>query len=271
MNDVATISAPVSGDVEAVNPAPHDPILSAILMAARDPQVDMDKFRALKSMYDEERAYNAEREFSAAMQEAQAEMGPVAHDKLNEQTSSKYATISALAKAITPIYTKHGFAMTFDQGETTRDGHLRVNGELRHRGGHVTRHYADVPIDKTGIAGKVNKTDTHAYGSTMKYGQRYLKLLVWDIATKDDDGNAAGGAPAEDPITEEQAQTLRELVEEIGRTEDMFIAGIVNPFLKRGRLPPIVTLSELPASKFDAALDYLRKKKLAEQGEAANV
>lgn len=267
MTDVVTLNATVGGPLEEVRPAPDDPILSAILMAARDPQVDLEKFRALKAMYDEERAYSAERAFSEAMQTAQAEMAPVVRDKANDQTQSNYATIAALAKAITPIYTKHGFAMTFAQGDTAREGHLRVNGELRHRGGHTTQHFADVPIDSTGIKGTRNKTDTHAYGSTMSYGRRYLTLLVWNIATHDDDGNAAGQKSAGEPVTEEQAQTLRDLVEDIGRTEDQLVAGVVNPRLKRNKFPPIVTLDELPAADFDAVLDFLRKKK---QTEAAN-
>lgn len=260
MNDVAMIKAPVGGEVEPLRPAPDDPILSAILMAARDPQVDMEKLGALKAMYAEERAYRAELAFSEAMQEAQSEMEPVVRDKANDQTKSNYATISALAKAITPIYTKHGFAMTFDQGETSREGHLRVNGELRHRGGHTTKHFADIPVDKTGIAGKVNKTDTHAFGSTMSYGRRYLTLLIWNIATHDDDGNAASAPLSGEAASPKDVMEMRESLTFIRREEQKFL-NYINNRLKLS----LETLDALPVEHTEAVRGLLSASVNAEK------
>lgn len=249
-----------------------DPILAAILAAARDPQVDIEKFRALKAMYDEERAYHDQREFNEAFSAAQSEMEPVIKDRKNTQTKSNYATIEAIAKAITPIYTKHGFAMSFSQCDAKKGNHLGVACVLSR--GSVSKHYqAEVPIDAAGMQGTRNKTDTHAYGSTMHYGRRYLKLSVWDIATQDadDDGNAAGGAPIVPTITEEQAVALRELVKAAGRTEDTLVDGHLNPRFRRHKLPTISSLDDLPADAFASLVQHLRELKQKQAGkEIAN-
>lgn len=255
----ATLPAPgeeqgqevVVAEQHEVAPA-GDPILAAILAAARDPQVDIAKIRELKAMYNEERDYHAEQEFNRAMQAAQAEMGPVARDRSNDQTNSNYATIEAIAAAITPIYTKHGFSMSFGQGDTDRAGHLRVTGTLKHNGGWSTDHFADVPIDATGMKGSKNKTDTHAFGSTMSYGRRYLKLLVWDIATKDDDGNAAGSGAA---ITQDEAATITARIEEVGADEAAFCSYM-----------GVEKITDLPAKQFARAMQALGAK--ARQAEA---
>lgn len=232
---------------EVVEHESGSPILVALLEAARDPNVDIAKFRELKAMRDEERDYHAERAYNRAMQAAQAKMGPVVRDRKNDQTNSKYATIEALAKAITPVYTEHGFAMSFGEGETTKPNHLRVTARLMHTGGHATDHYHDVPIDKTGIQGKINKTDTHATGSTMTYGRRYLKLLVWDIATEDDDGNAAAGGAL---ISEEQIAALRQLIIDVDADLPKLLA-----YLK------VEKLEDIFANKFDEVKRIIEQKR----------
>ena len=66
-------------------------------------------------------------------------------------------------------------------------------------------------------------TKTHATGSAMTYGQRYLLKMIFNIAVgEDDDGNGAGDTNA--PISEEQAQTIRDLLEKSGANIEKFCA-----------------------------------------------
>jgi hypothetical protein len=50
--------------------------------------------------------------------------------------------------------------------------------------------HADIFADTKGPRGTPNKTATQGFGSTMSYGRRYLKALMFDlvIAGEDDDG-----------------------------------------------------------------------------------
>ena len=148
------------------------------------------------------------------MAEAQAEMKPVVRDAKNDQTNSHYARLEAIAEAITPIYTSHGFSLSYDQADSPRDGHLRFLCDVMHAQGHRETKKMDIPTDSAGIKGNVNKTPTHAFGSTASYGRRYLKLMAFDIATSDDDdGNAASQGEL---INEEQLDHLNALADDIG-------------------------------------------------------
>ena len=96
---------------------------------------------------------------------------------------------------------------------------MRIVGILRHRAGHKESHYVDLPLDLAGIKGSVNKTETHATGSTFSYGRRYLTLLLFDVATGDDDD---GQAASIEYISEGQAADLMALLEEVGANRDAF-------------------------------------------------
>jgi hypothetical protein len=218
-------------------------IMGVIERAARDPNVDIDKMERLMAMRERLLEREAQMEFNAAMAAAQAEMEPVARDARNTQTNSDYARLEAIARAITPIITKHGFATTFGTADCPKEGHYRVTCTCTHRAGYSKDYHADIPADTTGIKGTVNKTKTHAFGSTMSYGRRYLKLLVFDIATEDDDGNAAGGA---EPINDDQLHALSEKIDEVGADIAAFCKYLQVPALK-----------ELPNSKFESAMREL--------------
>src|ERR1700761_8151430 len=90
------------------------PVAAMILEAARDPQVDAAKLTALWELAKSIEARDAENAFNRSMMAAQAEMKPILKDSENEQTHSKYAKLEKIDRAIRPIYTKHGFALSFN-------------------------------------------------------------------------------------------------------------------------------------------------------------
>lgn len=178
-------------------------LIQVIERAATNPNVDIDKMERLLEMQERIMARDAEAEFNAAMADVQGELRPVIHDAKNDQTRSHYATLEAVAKATKPILVKHGFALSFGTADCPVQDHYRITCDLTHSGGHSKHYFADIPADLTGLKGTPNKTKTHAFGSTMSYGRRYLTLLIFDIATEDDDGNSA------EPPAARQDQFLR--------------------------------------------------------------
>lgn len=169
-------------------------IFQIIERAARDPNVDIDKMERLINMQERVQAKQAELEFDNAMAAAQAEMQPVRVDSNNPQTRSKYASYAALDNAIRPIYARHGFSLSFDTSDGASEGDVRIVCKVAHRGGHRERPRIDMPADGKGAKGGDVMTRTHAMGSAVSYGKRYLLGMIFNLATtKDDDGNAAGG------------------------------------------------------------------------------
>jgi ERF superfamily len=138
--------------------------------------------------------------FEGAMSAVQGEMRAVATDSNNPQTRSKYASYYALDRALRPIYTRHGFSLSFDTADGAPDNFLRIVCYVGHRCGHSRTYHIDMPADGRGAKGGEVMTKTHATGSAVTYGQRYLLRMIFNIATGgDDDGNAAARRPPSGP------------------------------------------------------------------------
>ena len=232
-------------------PAPSESaaILSVIERMALSRDIDPERVERFMDMYERMEATKAQKEFFAAFSAAQAEMPQVVRNAVNDQTKSRYARYETISDAIQPVITKHGFSMTYGEGDTPKENHLRITCTLMHEAGHSKEYHADIPVDMYGMKGNPNKTGTHAYGSTKSYGRRYLKLDIWDIAVKndDDDGNAAGAStqPVE-TITQEQVSEILTLIER-GK-------GSVEKFCALGNIEAV---PDLAAIHFDAAKKML--------------
>lgn len=221
-------------------------VLEVIARAVRDPGTDVDKMERLFALQKEFLAEQAKSAFNVSFRAAKSEMRPVIKNKHNKQTDSNYANLEAVSEALDPIIDRHGFGLTFGTGTSDKDDHYRIVCDVLHDGGHERHYFADVPADTAGIKGTQNKTATHGFGSTMSYGRRYLKLMIFDIATKDDDGNTAG---ARECISGEQCAELRSLIALSGATEESFC-----DYARCGTLP------ELLAKNFEQARRVLQQK-----------
>lgn len=169
--------------------APPASLMEVIARAASDPNFDVDKLVALTGLHERLRAQDAERAYDEAMNAAQEEMRPIATDANNPQTRSKYASYAALDRALRPIYTKHGFALSFYQGADGPEGHIRLACRVS-RAGHKETPYLDMPADGKGAKGGDVMTKTHATGAAITYGRRYLLGMIFNIAVGEDlDGN----------------------------------------------------------------------------------
>lgn len=223
-------------------------VLDIVSRAAADPNTDIDKLERLMQMHERLVARQSETAFNAAMTSAQSVIRRVAADSRNNQTHSEYASYAALDKAIRPVYTEHGFALSFDTGESPIADHLRVLCYVSHKEGHSRTYHIDMPADGKGAKGGDVMTKTHATGSAMQYGMRYLLKAIFNVAIgwDDDDGNAAGEAV----ITEKQAADLEALIEEVGANK--------KSFLKTCKVDDV---TKLPASKYEGAVQRLEAKR----------
>lgn len=192
-----------SAPVAVVSNSEAASLIQVIADAARDPNVDIEKMERLWGMHERLKNRAAEEAFNAAMNAAQGDMGRVAADAVNSSTRSQYATYGALDRAVRPVYAKHGFALSFDTGDGAPEGYVRVLAYVSHSAGHTRTYRADIPADGKGAKGGDVMTKTHASGSAMSYGMRYLLKLIFNIAIgeDDDDGNGAGGSGSGDGAT----------------------------------------------------------------------
>lgn len=237
-------------------------MLAVIERAAMNPDVDVDKMRALLEMKQQIDARDAEMVFNRAMNRCQSEIGRIAADKTNNQTRSDYASYAALDRVVRPIYTKYGFSLSFDTGEIQADT-IDVLCYVSHEDGHTRRYHTPMPADGKGAKGGDVMTKTHAAGSAMQYGQRYLLKLIFNLAIgQDDDGNAAGSMPCtEDQILEIESEIdaycLR-VSQEKGRDYDEFKEKYITEFKK---VFGIEFLKDLPAKRYGEAMRMIKAKK----------
>jgi len=155
----------------------------------------VEQLQILQEMHFKEMARNAEVEFNLAMNAVQSELGRIAPDLTNPQTKSKYASYAALDRAIRPIYTKHGFSLSFDSGDSQPET-VVAYCYVSHRDGHTRKYQSPpMPSDGKGARGGDVMTKTHATGAAMSYAMRYLLKFIFNIAIGEEDSDGNGPAP----------------------------------------------------------------------------
>ena len=258
MNTVAN-ALTVEHETRQVAVEPREPlpasetaaIFQIIERAARDPNVDVDKMERLYAMQERALSRHAEQAFNEAMKAAQSEMRAIGADANNSQTKSKYATYAKLDSVLRPIYTKHGFSVSFDEDDSPKAEHIRVLAYVAHEAGFTRTYRKDMPADGKGAKGGDVMTKTHATGAAASYGMRYLLKGIFNVAVgeEDTDGNAPDDQAKDGPISEEQAATLRTLLEKSGTEADKFC-----------EWAKIDAVPDLPARHFDKAVSVLSQR-----------
>lgn len=171
--------------------APVTP-LSLMQIALEHGQVE--QLQILQDMHFKELARTAEIDFNEAMNAVQMEIGRIAPNLTNPQTHSKYASYDKLDAALRPIYTRHGFSLSY-----STDPNIPPELEMVRvlcfvsRGGHTRTYSYDMPADGKGAKGGDVMTKTHARAGAGSYGMRYLLKMIFNIAIGEDDtdGNSA--------------------------------------------------------------------------------
>lgn len=241
---VATVSA---GPVYA-----PDSLLNFVAMAVRDPATDVAKLETLLRMQREIVADDARLQFNRAMSLVQSEMQPVVRDAENSETKSKYARLETIDAVIRPIYSRHGFSLSFNEVPIERPG-IKIACDVAHAGGHSAAYSLEAVLDVAGPKGTVNKTPLHGLGSAVSYLQRYLTRMIFNVVlrSEDNDGNWRGSAIL---LTPAQCEELNALMRETFTLESKFLAAMC---------PGLTAIEQAPGADFPRLRNALRTKREA--------
>ena len=167
------------------------------------------------------------------------------------QQSTKFARWEDINEAIKPIIGEYGFSLRFKTDQAP-DGKIIVTGILAHSAGHREETSLVLMHDSTG-----SKNSVQAIGSTISYGKRYVGSALLNIATYGEDDDAKNGKPlvVGEPITAEQVEAIVEKARAVECPGIRLLARL-NANRPNGH-PELTDIHDLPAARFDDALDAL--------------
>jgi hypothetical protein len=215
MNAAAIAEADANGEAP---PAALALTPAHFLQQALDSNLDPDRLEKFMELYERWQKGEAEKAYTIAMQACQSEMKPIERNAWNSQTQSHYLSNEHLHAQLKPVWLKHGFTLSGSSDTSPLPNHYRAVLEVRHVGGHSTRHFLDGPADDKGMKGTPNKTGIQGVVSTMSYLDRKLTCMVFNvtIAGEDRDGNGGAGQPLTDAQLDELDKLLIRVVEKHG-------------------------------------------------------
>lgn len=175
----------------------------------------IDGLERVLAMAEREMDRRAEQAYTAAMLELQTVMPRVYKDGANKDNNSRFSKLEQVDRHIRPLYTEHGFTIhSFRTEAMDQPGWLMHVATVSHVAGASRDVRAPFPVDNKGPKGGPTKTEMHGVGSALTYAQRRLTLMAFNVVTsgEDDDGQAATERPPPEPVSQEQADTLRQHV-----------------------------------------------------------
>jgi hypothetical protein len=219
---------------------PASPMLALAGKMVESGQIsELEKLLEMHREWERDQARNAYNEAFAAFR---ADPPQIYKDKEVRYSSTRYkhATLDHVASAIGKAMAPHGLSFRW---ETKQDGSaITVTCWINHVAGHREGTTLSAPADTSG-----QKNAIQAIGSAVTYLQRYSLLAATGLAASDDDD----GAGTTDPkITEEQADDLRALAEEVGADWAKFL-----------RYLGVAEASHLPAKRLHDAIAALEAKR----------
>jgi hypothetical protein len=143
----------------------------------------------------------AESEYADAMNAVQRDMRQILKTRDNtirQGVTVKYADIGAIDEELRPIYTEHGFSITFTEHVDPRPEFMHWAATVR-RGAWKQEHHLYPRRDEV-IKG-MQRTQMQETGSHATYMRRYLMALAFNVVSAEDvaadiDGNHVDPPPA---------------------------------------------------------------------------
>lgn len=231
--------------------------LDLIRQVVTNPDVPVEKIKALMDMQLLLEDRQAEKEFDAAMIDAQAEIEGLNWDKKGD--NNRYVSYPKIDKMLRPIRKKHGFTQSYDIEPGPSPDLATLCCDVSHVGGHRRRYRAPMPIDGQGPKGGGVMTKPQAVNAGTSYGMRNLAKMIWNIpmlVDKDDND----GAGEYEKVTADQVANLTALAEETkksGETAKKVITNLCKYY-------KVDKLENLPASQYSSAVaEFERKRKAA--------
>lgn len=223
--------------------APSNPM--QMLAVAVQQGMPTETLRELMQLKREWEADEARRQFNEAFSAFKAEAIVIVKGttiKDGPLKGKKHANLFDVVEAVTPKLSVHGLTIAWKLTKDEKDW-MEVTCTLRHVGGHCESVSMGAAPD-TGPG----RNAIQARGSAKSYLERYTATAILGLAAKDDDDDGAG-AGTDALVTEKQAADLKAKAEEVGADIPAFLR-----FLK------VSAFSELPAKRFNAALQALNDK-----------
>jgi hypothetical protein len=225
----------------------HDVTPIEILQSAVDQGRDASQLEKLMDLQERWERNQAEKEFATAMHACQQDMPKVLRNAENAQTHSTYATLERVQESARPVYSKHGFSLSYGEADCPVASFKRTVCDVRHVGGACHRYHLDLPMDGVGPKGNAIGGMNAVQGciSTTSYGQRRLLCMIFNITLsgEDDDGQ---GAACIDP---DQIAIINEWLETTSTDLDAFLKWV-----------KAKSLNKMPAAKFDEAIAFFKRK-----------
>lgn len=223
--------------------------LELIEKVVASPDVSVEKIKALMDMQLLLEDRQSEKEFDAALIQAQAEVQTLKWDKVNPEKNSRNVSYPKIDKMLRPIRIKHGFTQSWDTEPGQAVDMVMFCCDMVHIGGHKRRYRTPMPIDGTGPKGGGVMTKSQAVNSGTSYGMRNLAKMIWNIPMLVDKDDTDGNDPSEF-ITEKQVADMRAMCQEIDSEQETRLC----KYFK------CETLEQLPVSKHKNAVAGLAKK-----------
>lgn len=225
-------------------------VLKSLTAAVESGSLNPEQLTAILDAQERILDRQAKQDFSIAMANAQAEMPVVFKGEHNKQTNSSFESLDGLNKAISPVYTKHGFSISFGTDESPSEDMIRITAEVTHRGGWSKDYHYDLPYDLAGIKGSVNKTKIHASGSTLTYGRRYLLKLIFNLITSDDTDDDGNTAEPIETLKKDEIANIEALLSEVGTSAEDYL-----------KATAYQNIEDIPRTRYAAAVHTLEMKR----------
>lgn len=245
------------GEQQSLEPVKNGSgFLELIEKVITSPDVPVEKIKALMDMQLLLEDRQAEKEFDAALIDAQTEVETLKWDKVNPEKNSRNVSYPKIDKMLRPIRIKHGFTQSWDTESGPTPDMVMFCCDVVHIGGHKRRYRTPMPIDGTGPKGGGVMTKSQAVNSGTSYGMRNLAKMIWNIPMLVDKDDTDGNAEYE-KINKTQVADLRALADEAkkpGETTADVLKGFCNYF-------KIEKLEDLHVADFKSAVTSLTKRK----------
>lgn len=124
-----------------------------------------------------------------ALSSAQGELQDAKKDSVNPHFKNRFASLSSVRQAITPVFAKCGLAVVQLNEPHGKEG-VCVVTLLLHESGEWIRSRLYVPV---------SKADPQGFGSAISYARRYALAAIANISSDDDDDAEHASKPTTAP------------------------------------------------------------------------
>jgi hypothetical protein len=201
----------------------NDAMMIMIERVAANPNADIEKMQKLLDMRTQEFARVAKQQFYADFAAMQAEL-----PQIGEKTkahNSKYASFEDINRAVQPILTKYGFAISFRIKQ--EQNQIVVTAVLSHKGSHTETTDISLPYDTGG-----SKNSVQAVGSSTSYGKRYAMCAILNIVTCGEDDDGKGSDSLASPVQQKAIQVMVDKLTPLQKEAFTNACGSVNEIKK---------------------------------------